>query len=295
MKIALIQCPVWGTYDPPLGLAQLSGCLKKAGQEVFIFDLNIKLYRKRTQNYKDMWAWEQSSFWYNQGNVDGFFIANKSAIDDYVHKMLETGAGVFGFSVNAASRLASLKVAKMIKEVKKDAVIVFGGPQFFENKFVESALNEGTVDYVIADEAEIVLADLIQALENKKDVLSCRGVYFRKDGKTVFSGAAPVVNLDGLPYLDFSSLPLIDYDDSRHIAFSASRGCIQKCVFCSSRSFQPGYRAMSAVRIYKEIEFHKKELSKINPDLYHVDFIDLMFNGNVKSLANFCSNSFSSS
>ena len=63
MKIALVQCPVWGTYDPPLALAQLSACLKEKGHEVYILDLNIELYLKRKENYKDLWAWEQCGFW----------------------------------------------------------------------------------------------------------------------------------------------------------------------------------------------------------------------------------------
>jgi hypothetical protein len=30
MKVSIIQYPVWGMYDPPIALAQLSACLKKA-------------------------------------------------------------------------------------------------------------------------------------------------------------------------------------------------------------------------------------------------------------------------
>lgn len=288
MKIVLIQCPVWGTYDPPIGLAQLAGCLKEAQQDVFVFDLNIKLYRSRTANFKDMWAWEQSAFWYNQENVDSFFLANKSIIDEYAFKALETDSQIFGFSVNAASRLASQKVAKVIKGIKKDAVIIFGGPLFFEEKFIAPILNEGIVDYVIAREAEIVLVNLLQALETGKDVISCKGIHLKHEGKIINTGSVPVVNLDSLPFLDFSQLPLSDYDDCRHIAFPASRGCIQRCAFCSSRAFWPSYRAMSGKRIFKEVEFHYNQLQQNNPDFSHVDFLDLMFNGNMKYLTEFC-------
>jgi radical SAM superfamily enzyme YgiQ (UPF0313 family) len=287
-KIALIQCPVWGTYDPPIVLAQLAGCLKKAGQEVFVFDLNIKLYQSRNDNYKDMWAWEQCSFWYNAESVNNFFIYNKAAIDRHINEIIETGVKVFGFSVNAASRLASLKVAKIIKNIKKDAIVIFGGPLFFENRFVESVLNEGVTDYVIAGEAEAILEDFIQALQVGGNIFSCKEIHSKAGGKIVSTGIVPLVSLDSLPFLDFSELPLSNYDDNRHIPFMTSRGCVQRCVFCSSRAFWPGYRVMSGERIFKEIKFHMEQLRKTNPDLSHVDFLDLVFNGNMKSLVGFC-------
>ena len=81
MKIALIQCPAWGTYDPPLAIAQLAGCLKEAKHEVFVFDINIRLYINRTENYKDMWAWEQCLFWYGEGAVDKFFLDKNPLCD----------------------------------------------------------------------------------------------------------------------------------------------------------------------------------------------------------------------
>jgi hypothetical protein len=84
--------------------------------------------------------------------------------------------------------------------------------------------------------------------------------------------------------MDFSGLPLGNYGDFRHIAFLASRGCIQQCVFCSSKVFWPGYRRMSGKRIFEEVLFHKK----MNSEVGHIDFLDLMFNGDIKTLDWFC-------
>jgi len=289
MKIALIQCPVWGTYDPPVGLAQLAGCLKNSGHDVSAFDLNIKLYRHRPENYKNMWAWEQCSFWYNHDDVDKFFDQNKEFIDRYVKAIINTRSCVFGFSVSAASQAASMKIARIIKESNKGAVIVFGGPLFFEERFVNHILQEDAVDIVIRGEGEFTFTELVGILEAGGGISACAGVYFKEKGRITCAGKRDLIaDLDSLPFMDFTDLPLSDYDDTRHIPFMASRGCIQKCVFCSSRAFWPGYRAMSGERVFREIEFHKKRLSRTNPELAHVDFLDLMFNGNMKSLVTFC-------
>ena len=44
MKIALLQTPVWGTREPPLGIVQLAGVVKNSGFEIKSFDLNNYLY-----------------------------------------------------------------------------------------------------------------------------------------------------------------------------------------------------------------------------------------------------------
>ena len=51
MKVSLVKCPVWGTREPPLALAQLSGDLKAVGIDVKCFDLNIKNGRKKSFNF----------------------------------------------------------------------------------------------------------------------------------------------------------------------------------------------------------------------------------------------------
>lgn len=290
MKVALVQCPVWGTYDPPLALAQLSGCLKQAGHEVFVFDMNIKLYNSRTQNYKHMWAWEQSSFWYDEENIDKFISDNKALIEEGINKIADTDAMIVGFSISAASKLFSIKVSRMLKKINKDIIIIFGGPLFFYRKSAEEILKEeSAVSMVMPGECEVALTELIDKIGAGKDISDCPGIVFMRQGRLVDTGPArQIADLDALPFLDLNSLPLTDYDDSRHIIFMASRGCIQRCVFCSSRAFYPGYRTMSGKRIFKEIEHHKKEQYPKNPHLGHINFLDLMFNGNMRHFVEFC-------
>lgn len=284
MKVALIQSPVWGTYDPPMALAQLSACLKREGHEVLCLDINIDLYLKRTQNYKNMWAWEQCLFWYDPEQVKKFFSDNRTAIEGYIKKICDSGAKIICFSVNAASQASSTELARELKNKNGDIVIVFGGPLFFERRFVDKILQEGIVDIVVPGEGELTICEMVKFIENGRDISQCPGLSFKKDGKIVNSSErAFIQNLDILPFLDFSDMPLTNYDDSTHIPFMASRGCIQKCAFCSSKTFWPGYRSMSGERMFEEVEFHKKR-NKIG----HIDFLDLLLNGNMKALVSFC-------
>src|SRR5262249_23231323 len=73
LKTALVQCPSWWTVDPPLGLAQIAGCLTHAGHEVGVFDLNAELAKRKPVGYENLWNWEQFQFWNRPELVERFF------------------------------------------------------------------------------------------------------------------------------------------------------------------------------------------------------------------------------
>ncbi|MCX5694696.1 MAG: radical SAM protein [Candidatus Omnitrophica bacterium] len=285
MKIILIQSPVWGTYDPPLALAQLCACLKKANHQVYALDLNIELYLNRKENNKGLWAWEKCDFWYNADNVFKFFSENEALIDQYIKQIIAYNPQMVCFSVCTASRFASLELARRIKQERKDQVILFGGTLFFEDSWCKHILSEGVVDIVAFGEGEVTLCELAHLLEDKKPLDSCQGIVYKIDGQIFHNSPRPMLsNLDELPFMDFSDLPLDKYDDKCHIPILASRGCVQQCVFCSSKAFWPGYRHMSGKRIFDEIKFHKERV----PALGHIDFLDLLINGDIKALHSLC-------
>src|SRR5690242_5647961 len=103
MNVDLIQCPVWGTREPPLGIVQLAGCLKSKGHKVFSFDLNNYLYRNRKEDFKNLWAWEQSQFWYRKEEVQKFFQDICVTLDECAETVLRHAPAAIGFSVAASS------------------------------------------------------------------------------------------------------------------------------------------------------------------------------------------------
>ena len=80
---------------------------------------------------------------------------------------------------------------------------------FFEQRFIESILDEGIVDFIISGEGEDTLVNLVNALEEKTDIADCPGLFFKNNGRLINTGSnRPIANLDSLPFLDFSDLPL---------------------------------------------------------------------------------------
>lgn len=289
MKVALVQCPSWGTYDPPLALVQLSSCLREAGYEVYVFDLNIKLYLKRDELLKNVWAWEQSDFWFNQDSVRRILDAGLGEVEGCLNQIIGNDIRVVGLSVNINSELFSLEFSKRLKQKRKDTIIVWGGPLFFRRNSIESVLTSGVVDVVISGEGEIAFVEFLETLKRGKDFSTSPGIAFKRNGQVCKASPAEPVVLDNLPFLDFTLLPLEDYDDSEHIPMMANRGCIKRCVFCSDMPCWSTFKSMSGRRIFEEIGHQRKvQLTHFGRELSHVDFVDLVFNGNMKSLVDFC-------
>lgn len=289
LSIALVQAPVWGIFEPPVALAQLSSYLKQNNLETNVFDLNIELYRARKQEYNTCWAIEQSSFWSNAGNVKKFFDDNDSIIKEHIDKILQTRPAVVGFSVNACSLLATIELARLIKNKASYIKTVIGGPMFFVTFDLSDILKHDCIDVVVIGEGEETFLELSDGLLKGKNLEDCKGICFRKDGKIVKTQEREEIkNLDKLPFLDLGAFALDKYDPpghlGKHVSLMASRGCVLNCVYCGPKAYWQGFRFMSGRRIYDEIKHHLQN----DPEIEHIEFLDLELNGNIKALSDFC-------
>ncbi|MDE1977234.1 MAG: cobalamin-dependent protein, partial [Elusimicrobia bacterium] len=197
MKITLVQPPVWWTVDPPLGLAQIAGCLKQHGHEVAVFDLNILLWKDRLKKYESLWGWEQFHFWNQPEFVSRFFAENEALVGRYVEAILRTGAPVIGLSVHNGSHLAALEIARRIKAGDQRRKIVLGGQYFFFGDQVEEMLREPCVDAIVRGEGDESFPELVKRLDASGALEPLPGVWIKRDKKFV-SGGEPVAirNLD---------------------------------------------------------------------------------------------------
>ena len=285
MRIALIQCPLWGTFDPPIGLAQMASFMKSQGHEVAAWDINIKAFLSQPEERKSLWAWEKTELWTFPDQVQRIFSENLGVVDRCIDQMLGRGIRLCGISVNSASYLFSLEFARRLKSRDGRILVALGGPFFLKQAATADALREDCVDFVIAGEGLAVFAELARRLDSGADASGCPGVACKGGGAVAGQPPPPSAELDALPFLDFSDLPLGDYDTGNHISLMTSRGCPRQCHFCSCAPCWPGYRVMSGRRIFEEVRFHKE---KLGHGLGHVDFVDLAFNGNMESLSQFC-------
>ena len=99
MKVALVQCPVWWTVDPPLGFAQIAGCDGHSRPEPAVFDLNIRLAKKHLPAYENHVECGSSSISGTTPAWSPVFSATTPPDRGGILRILRSDAPVIGFSV----------------------------------------------------------------------------------------------------------------------------------------------------------------------------------------------------
>jgi radical SAM protein with 4Fe4S-binding SPASM domain len=290
MKVALIQCPGWGRDCPPYSVALLSAVLRRKGHKVFGFDLNNVLYCSGPDKYKEMWDDKDNySFWSNSALISGFIRDNARMIDFQVERILATEAKIIGFTVHFSSLLVSLEIARRIKNADKDRIIVFGGADCCRELRGKELIKNDAVDIVAVGEGDETLPELAEIMEVEGQIKFCRGVLLKNGKKIIDCGDRPAVEcLDLLPFPDYSDFrkDILSghYRQPERLEILDSRGCINRCHFCSEWQFWKAYRTMSGNRIFEEIAYQMKRFPGVN----YFYFIGSLLNGNVKELSQFC-------
>jgi anaerobic magnesium-protoporphyrin IX monomethyl ester cyclase len=144
----------------------------------------------------------------------------------------------------------ALELCAIVKETDKDIKTVLGGPH--PTYFPRETIAEEAVDIVVCGEGEITICELMDPLLNNPDgAAQVKGIYFKKNGQTIFTGERePIDDLDILP---FPARHLIDMNAYHHplarskraASVLTSRGCPSRCTFCSRGVFSHRYRTRS--------------------------------------------------
>ncbi|MCX5694690.1 MAG: cobalamin B12-binding domain-containing protein [Candidatus Omnitrophica bacterium] len=160
MKVALVRSPCVNLpYPPSIGMAYISAALKKAGHEVFIFDLNIEIFHTVSDDDKKIWNISDVSGLFDFG--EGIFHKYEQLFKEYIKRILETGVSVVGFSVWNTNVGLSLKLAKEIKQLNPDIKVIFGGPDCFPRWSGGSSAKNDYVDVVVYGEGEETITQVI--------------------------------------------------------------------------------------------------------------------------------------
>jgi radical SAM superfamily enzyme YgiQ (UPF0313 family) len=281
MKISLVLCPFWDTKYPPLNIAFLSSLLQKKGFSVDKVDLNMLCYIKCDDEYRHFWN-ISSNILLDKIVIDKFISKNEALIDSAIAKTAKSQ--IVGFTIYKTTKHISLAVARKIKEKYPDKIIIFGGPECFIGGNPGEFLKDESVNYVVTGEGERVLPELINKIRHNRNIDSCKGVMYKKDGQLKYTGdRLPLKNLNSLPFPDFSGLTKLYKGQSVILPIQASRGCINRCAFCSEGVYWKKFRSMSGRRVFNEIE---EQVEKYGADQFA--FHDSLINGNMKELVIFC-------
>ncbi|QPJ64444.1 MAG: RiPP maturation radical SAM protein 1 [Candidatus Nitrohelix vancouverensis] len=197
-----------------------------------------------------------------------------------------------GFTSTFNQNLASVTLAKLIKDKHPNVKILFGGANFESEMGLEYFRAFPWIDFALPGEAEHCLPPLITALEKNEPIP--KGVIHRREDKVVFEENFQMFH-------DFDKYPLPDYDDffeeirtidpqSRFlenpiILYETARGCWwgekHHCTFCGLNASTMKFRARSPERVLEDLaELSSKYDSyrfRLVDNILENQFVDAVF------------------
>ncbi len=288
MKIALIACPEWAVWAPNPALLLLGAGLKRDGHAVALYDLNIDAYRWMDEEDKRMWLDENSVKWETERTVDDLFQKYGQKFADYAQNIARFRPALVGFSVNSGARYISLLMARLVREKMAGVPIVFGGADCFRSEAFDRYMIRD-VDAVCPGEGDLALPALAAAVQRTGKIPVDQPGFLTRENGSIRDNGDPVKpgKLDDLAAIELEGFDLSRYTMPNRLTLCISRGCINRCAFCSEgNNFRP-YRTHSA-------EYMLRQVSAILPHLAasgqkpHINFSDSLINANMKVLEHFC-------
>jgi ribosomal peptide maturation radical SAM protein 1 len=172
---------------------------------------------------------------------------------------------IVGFTSTFDQNVASLTMAKLIKELHPSVKIIFGGANYDGEMGLEHLRAWPWIDYVVVGEGEVPFPALVKQILQGKDDDPPAGVAYRKDGTIQFK---PSPHL----FTDFHKTGPPDYDDyfelldqldpkrsqgvNRILLYEASRGCWwgekHHCTFCGLNAQSMEFRSKSPAQVFEE-------------------------------------------
>ena len=207
-----------------------------------------------------------ASYAWSIPEIDGFYrlqgiLFLREKLADAVSSLEEPA--VFGFSCYMWNIEYNKALAKLVKEAYPGCVILFGGPQVPED---ETVLRQCPyVDILIHGEGEIPFAEVLLALKNGAPLKSIPGLSLRENGEYVNVPPAKCCRVDFPSPITsgFFDRLLAEHPDLEFTPLvESSRGCPNRCAYCSWGNRENGMRLFPAERVFGDLEWisaHKME------------------------------------
>ncbi|HJS66278.1 MAG TPA: RiPP maturation radical SAM C-methyltransferase [Nitrospiraceae bacterium] len=301
-KVALVNMPFSHSKYPSIQLGTLSALLKSKGIPVDCHHLNLRFAHKIGVPLYEMicekralfgeWIFSYLLFRDNPKRAEypRLFkpvfeqVAKESGLPTSFFEDMAAGTApqfltwaltainwgqykIVGFTSTFDQNVASLTMAKLIKDLYPDVTIVFGGANYDGEMGLEYFRAFPFIDHVVVGEGEEVFPELVRYLLAEHGGTVPSGVTYRE-------GAAISFTPNHSLFSDFAKTGPPDYDDYYHLLaelgeaaqgldrillYEGSRGCWwgekHHCTFCGLNAQSMKFRAKSSEQAAQEMAY----------------------------------------
>jgi len=235
MKTVLVNTPAYQQvedYDcpdyPHIGLGYIAAWLEKHKKDVVVIDTKLE----------------------------------RLNIDKTLEKIKDLKPDIVGLTCMTHDFMEAVELAGKIKQFNKKIKTVIGGVHATALPF-QTLKEQKEFDFAIYGEGEDTFLELVEALENKKDLSKIKGLGLRENGTIKINQPREFeTNLDKYPMPAFHLFP-----KTKNAHIITARGCPHMCVFCM-QPYGRKSRERSAENVLKEMEH---VIKTYNPEIYRLN------------------------
>jgi len=259
----------------PAGVSILSAVLKKEGFKCKLFDTTLykpkgesqEEYRKKLHQLKTSSNMEEKIKTKTSNPHDDF----KNLLDSYK-------PDIIGLSVLSDTFEMGIEYAKIAKE--KNIPVFAGG--IYPTFAPEEVIANKYIDYVCMGEGEYAVTNLCKALSKEESIDNIKNFWIKKkDGSIKKNGLGPLVNVNELPYPDYSIFePERFYRPMQGkvlkiLPMELHRGCPYTCAFCEDPSQNLLYKSKGIAKTYHRSKSPKRVMEELHYliDTYGANYI----------------------
>lgn len=209
--------------------------------------------------------------------------------EDYRQIILHEAPDVVAISMLTATVYTAWEMARVVKEVASDTIVVVGGMHC--SALPESALQESAINYGIVGEGEEPFREFLSALQEKRNLTGIRNLVYRSNGQIVVNPRRPPIqNIDSIPFPSRNLFDSSKYNmnvnrratSAKSTTILTSRGCPYGCIFCSKSIYGRNFNQRSPQNVIDEMKILEHE------GYGEVLIVDDTFTINKKWVLEFC-------
>jgi radical SAM superfamily enzyme YgiQ (UPF0313 family) len=193
------------------------------------------------------------------------------------HLIVSTNARYLGLTVMPGPQLGrAIHISRSMKKLFPHLTIIWGGA--FPSVHTDTVLRSEYVDIVVLGDGEVILREVLAALDGQSQLDSVKGIAFRRNGEIIRTERREWTHPDLIPPLPYHKLDVPRYLQRTYLgertsAYHSSMGCPFKCGFCSVVSiFQGRWFAQSAERVASELVDVKKRFGVDSVEFFDDNF-----------------------
>lgn len=247
MKVVLALAPVWDSQTPPLALAFLKSSLAQAGYDCTCIDFSIQFRPMMVSALGDIPAEE-------------YIAAHPELYKNWAKQIADQKPDIVGFSLLVSNTKNTALVAKEVKNLLPNVVIVSGGPSLTRENQDNIEQVYKFSDYIIEGEGENLLVDFVKCIEQKGDIHKVKQVWLQKpDGSVYYTGPGMQQNINTIPLPDFTDFDVHAYPCNGRLPILFSRGCILNCNYCENKWNHLTQRTRQGKLVFEELKRNVKQ------------------------------------